>query len=178
MAISPDTPVPAGRRPGTEPDWLVEAYRAHAGELRGFAARALQDDALAEDAVQETFVRAWRFRRRFDAKRGSLRSWLFAIERNVIADAGRSRAKAATPSDAEAEGSDSLERQLLTWQVEEALRRIGEDHRRALLEVKLRGRGYDEVAAELGIPVGTLKSRVYYGLRALRNVLQEMGLHE
>ena len=64
---------------------------------------------------------------------------------------------------------------LLTWQVEEALRRIGEQHRRVLVETYLRGRPYAEVAGELGVPEGTIKSRVYYGLRALRNALEEMG---
>jgi len=60
-------------------------------------------------------------------------------------------------------------------QVEEALRRIGDQHRRVLVETYLRGRPYAEVAMELGVPEGTIKSRVYYGLRALRNALEEMG---
>jgi RNA polymerase sigma-70 factor (ECF subfamily) len=64
---------------------------------------------------------------------------------------------------------------LVSWQVEEALRRIGEQHRRVLVETYLRGRPYMEVANELGVPEGTIKSRVYYGLRALRNALEEMG---
>ena len=55
------------------------------------------------------------------------------------------------------------------------MRRIGEDHRRVLFETHYRGRPYSEVAAELGVPEGTVKSRVYYGLRALRVVLEEMG---
>ena len=55
------------------------------------------------------------------------------------------------------------------------MRRIGEQHRRVLVETYLRGRPYMEVANELGVPEGTIKSRVYYGLRALRNALEEMG---
>ncbi len=55
------------------------------------------------------------------------------------------------------------------------MRRIGEDHRRVLVETHYRGRPYAEVAEELGVPEGTVKSRVYYGLRALRIVLEEMG---
>ena len=58
---------------------------------------------------------------------------------------------------------------------EEALRRIGEQHRRVLIETYFRGRPYPEVAADLGVPEGTVKSRVYYGLRALRNALEELG---
>jgi RNA polymerase sigma-70 factor (ECF subfamily) len=59
--------------------------------------------------------------------------------------------------------------------VEEALRQIGDAHRHVLVETHLIGRSYAEVAASLGVPEGTVKSRVYYGLRALRNVLEEMG---
>ena len=66
-------------------------------------------------------------------------------------------------------------RALVAWQVEEGLRRLGEDHRRVLVETYYRGRPYAEVAAELGIPEGTVKSRVYYALRALRLALEEMG---
>src|SRR5690348_1934778 len=69
-----------------------EAYAAHSGELYGFAVRSLGDAGLAEEAVQETFVRAWRAGDRFDPKIGSLRTWLFAILRNVVIDLGRARA--------------------------------------------------------------------------------------
>jgi RNA polymerase sigma-70 factor (ECF subfamily) len=67
---------------------------------------------------------------------------------------------------------------LLNWQVEEALRRIGQQHRQVLVETYLRDRPYAEVALELGVPEGTIKSRVYYGLRALRNALEEMGYED
>lgn len=60
------------------------------------------------------------------------------------------------------------------WVVEEALRRLGEEHRRALAETYLADRPYAEVAEELGIPVSTLRSRVFYGLKALRVVMEEM----
>lgn len=158
-------------------DWLGGAYAAHSGELYGFALHALRDEGLAEDAVQEAFVRAWRSRSRFDPALGSPRTWLFAITRNVIADLGRARLRRPVPAPAPEPPSEeeSLDELLLGWQMEEALRRIGDAHRLVLVETQLRGRGYAELAAELGIPEGTVKSRVYYGLRALRNVLEEMG---
>src|ERR1041384_5434356 len=68
-----------------------EAYSAHAGELYGFAVRSLGDASMAEEAVQETFLRAWRAGDRFDPQIGSLRPWLFAILRNVVIDLGRAR---------------------------------------------------------------------------------------
>jgi RNA polymerase sigma-70 factor, ECF subfamily len=154
-----------------------DAYAAHSGELYGFALRSLGDDGLAEEAVQETFVRAWRAGDRYDPELGSLRTWLFAILRNVVIDLGRARAGRPVPSDVDPPelGHEPLEQLLVSWQVEEALRRIGDAHRQALVETYLRGRTYAEVGAELGVPEGTVKSRVYYGLRALRNALEEMG---
>jgi RNA polymerase sigma-70 factor, ECF subfamily len=156
-----------------------EAYAAHASELYGFALRSLDDAGLAEEAVQETFLRAWRAGDRFDPQLGSLRTWLFAILRNVVIDLSRARAARPIPAGTEAEPSvEPIDQALLAWQVEEAMRRIGEEHRRILIETHYRGRPYAEVAAELGIPEGTVKSRVYYGLRALRVVLEEMGYEE
>ena len=156
-----------------------EAYAAHSGELYGFAMRSLGDSGLAEEAVQETFVRAWRAGDRFDPQIGSLRTWLFAILRNVVIDLGRARAARPRVAEAGVEPSvEPLEDVLLSWQVEEAMRRLREDHRRVLFETHYRGRPYAEVAAELGVPEGTIKSRVYYGLRALRVVLEEMGFED
>jgi len=84
-----------------------EAYAAHSGELYGFAVRSLGDSGLAEEAVQETFVRAWRAGDRFDPKIGSLRTWLFAILRNVVIDLGRARA--VRPGVAEGGGEPAVE---------------------------------------------------------------------
>jgi RNA polymerase sigma-70 factor, ECF subfamily len=156
-----------------------EAYAAHAAELYGFAVRSLGDAGLAEEAVQETFVRAWRAGERFDPQIGSLRTWLFAILRNVVIDLGRARAARPTVADGGIEPAvEPFDEALLAWQIEEAMRQIGEQHRRVLIETYYRGRPYAEVAEELGVPEGTVKSRVYYGLRALRVVLEEMGYED
>ena len=156
-----------------------EAYSAHSGELYGFALRSLGDSGLAEEAVQETFVRAWRAGERFDPEIGSLRTWLFAILRNVVIDLGRARAVRPRVAEGGIEPSvEPLDEALLSWQVEEAMRRIGDNHRRVLVETYYRARPYAEVAEELGVPEGTVKSRVYYGLRAMRVVLEEMGYED
>jgi RNA polymerase sigma-70 factor (ECF subfamily) len=161
------------------------AYTAHAGELYGFAYRSLGDSGLAEEAVQETFVRAWRAAERFDEQLGSMRTWLFSILRHVVIDLARARSARpplASADDVEdvvpATTDDAFDRALVSWQIEEALRRIGADHRRVLLETYFRGRRYAEVAEDLGIPEGTVKSRVYYALKAVRLVLEEMGWDE
>lgn len=156
-----------------------EAYAAHAGELYGFALRSLGDSGLAEEAVQETFLRAWKAGARFDPQIGSLRTWLFAILRNVVIDLGRARASRPPVAEGGIEPAvEPFDEALLSWQVEEAMRRIGDQHRRVLVETYYRGRPYAEVAKELGVPEGTVKSRVYYGLRALRVALEEIGYED
>src|SRR2546421_8362372 len=107
-------------------DGVRAVYAAHGPELYRFAMRSLGDRGLAEEAVQETFVRAWRASERFDPELGSLRTWLFAIARNVVIDMGRARAVRPQPAgegaDVVESGHDPLEHALLAWQVEEALR--------------------------------------------------------
>jgi RNA polymerase sigma-70 factor, ECF subfamily len=156
-------------------------YAAHGAELYRFAFRSLGDRGLAEEAVQETFVRAWQASDRFDDALGSLRTWLFAIVRNVVIDLSRARAvrpslaaESTTTTDL-GDLSDDIDRVLTSWQVEEALRMLSDEHRSALVEVHYKGRAYGDVAADLGVPVGTVKSRVYYALKAMRLALEELG---
>lgn len=164
-------------------DGLRAAYAAHGAELYRAACRSLHDHHLAEEAVQETFVRAWRAADHFDEQLGSLRTWLFAILRNTLIDLARAdsiRPLRAVSNGERAHGEatsaiDELDRALLAWQVEEGLSRLSHDHRQVLVEAHLRGRPLPELAAELGIPLGTVKSRAYYALRALRVVLDELG---
>jgi len=160
------------------PAAVEAAYRTYAGELYGVAARGLHDRALAEEAVQETFLRAWRYRTTYDDSLGSLRTWLFAILRNVVIDTQRRRnihvLTAEEPRDAPT--TEDIDAAILGWQVEEALRRLSEDHRHVLIEVRFRGRTLADVAGELGVPVGTVKSRIHYALRALRLSLEEQGV--
>jgi RNA polymerase sigma-70 factor (ECF subfamily) len=161
-------------------EWVSAAYAAHGPELYRFALRSLGDTGLAEEAVQSTYLRAWRNAGRYDEDLGSLRTWLFAIIRNVVIDVARARrirppsASESTVTDTGAP-DDDIDRMLVSWQVEEALRRLSEDHRTVLFETFYRARPYGAVAAELGVPVGTVKSRVYYALRQLRLALEELG---
>lgn len=161
------------------------AYQAHGPELYRFALRQLRDGGAAQDVVQEVFLRAWRSAGSFDPEVASLRVWLFAITRNVVVD--HVRRSAARPNEvggttaerlSELAGVDGrFEESVVTgWVVEEALRRVSAEHREALVEVHLRGRPGVEVAVELGVPIGTVRSRVFYGLKALRLAMDEMGV--
>ena len=170
------------RTPLSEEEGVRAAYAAHGAELYRFALRGLGDEGAAQDAVQETFLRAWRSADRYDAAKASQRVWLFAIARNVLVDQRRFRR--ARPWWGSAGEVDELEQHpaqtdelndlMRGWVVEQALLRIGADHRQALEETYLADRPYAEVAEELDIPVSTLRSRVFYGLKALRVVLEEM----
>lgn len=163
------------------------AYVQYGPEIYRFLLRGLGDPSAAEDVTQETFVKAWRNAARYDEELSSLRGWLFGIARNTMIDhvrAARVRPwhrDLVDPTSEPAWGSgsevaDDTERLLQQWVVEEALRRISDHHRAVIVQTYLRDRPYDEVAAELGVPVGTVRSRVFYGLKALRSALDEMGV--
>jgi RNA polymerase sigma-70 factor, ECF subfamily len=149
--------------------------------------RQLGDEGAAQEVVQEVFLRAWRRADSFDPTLASLRTWLFAIARHVVIDevrrvAGRPWRRSLTgePQDlAGAPVSGPADQAVLDgWVVEEALRRLRPEHRDAVVATYLRGRPYAEVAGELGIPIGTVRSRVFYGLKALRLAMDEMGVEQ
>ena len=156
---------------------LRSAFLAHGGELYGYARRSLGDSGAAEDVVQETFIRAWRARDRFDTSIGTLRTWLFTIARRVVIDHARSRAvRRAEPLPVDiALADDEVEMAMVGWQVEEAMRHLRPEHRHVLVETYFRGRPGRDIAEALKIPEGTVRSRLFYALRTLRLTLEEMG---
>jgi RNA polymerase sigma-70 factor (ECF subfamily) len=157
---------------------LREAFLAHGGELYGFARRSLNSKESAEDVVQETFARAWRSRSRFDATLGTLRTWLFTIERRVILDASIQQRKSEVhpfEEGSEPVGEDHVERAMLGWQMESALQRLNPEHRVVITELYFNGRSGREVAELLALPEGTVRSRAFYALRMLRLLMEEAG---
>lgn len=163
---------------------LAQLHADWAGPLHTFAMRRLGDRESAEEAVQDTLLKAWRHRDRFDPARGSEATWLFAIARNVVVD--RLRRRRVRPvtgiefdeADVRVGADDRLEvdRLLETWQVADALAALSPEHRDALVLCHWRGHSVAEAARLLDVPEGTVKSRVYYGLRALRLQLEEQGV--
>ena len=175
MAASADA-APDGL--GGDPDAAIrQLYSHYAKALHAYIEQFCPDRASADDIVQETFIRAWRARHRFDTSLGTLRTWLFTIARRVVIDHARARAIRQTePLQTDLAGEvDDVENAMVGWQVEEALSRLRPDHRKVLVETYYRSRSGREVAEELGIPEGTVRSRLFYGLRTLRLALEEMG---
>lgn len=174
-----------GRAPAgeTADDALLRAlYAEHAGPLLGYVVRLTDGDRQrAEDVVQETLLRAWRHPEALGATQ-SPRSWLWTVARHLVVDGYRARrARPAEVGDAELEtlaatADDELDRVLLGWEVASALDALSPDHRAVLVETYYRGRSVAEAAALLGVPVGTVKSRTFYALRALRLLLEERGI--
>lgn len=162
---------------------LHGAWEQHGGALLGYATNALGDRHAAEDCVQEVFVRAWRARDRYERGRGSPRTWLFGIARNVVVDAARSRARRATPVDEDGVARLLPPQPAAQEQVDdrvvvaEALALLSREHREVLVAVKLHGLTYAELSARTGVPVATLRTRAFHALRALRTHLGEEDTH-
>ncbi|MDP9437033.1 MAG: sigma-70 family RNA polymerase sigma factor [Actinomycetota bacterium] len=155
-------------------------YRAYGHELFGFALQRLGDRGAAEEVVQDVFARAWHHAGDYDAGRGSVRTWLYGIARNAIVDAQRRRARrpdlATAPAHDQVDDDEPIERALLRWQVQLALSRLAPDHREVIELVHVRGLKLQEIADRLGLPLGTVKSRLYYALKGMRLVLEEQGV--
>ena len=164
-------------------DVLRQLHDEHAAALHGFALRATRDPHQAQDIVQEVLLRAWRHPDALAPERGPVRAWLMTLARNIVVDQHRRRGarppevRLETPvADSVAAPENELDRAVESWLVAEALRRLTPDHRHVLVELYYRDRSVAEAARVLGIPPGTVKSRAFYALRALRVVLQEQGV--
>jgi RNA polymerase sigma-70 factor, ECF subfamily len=165
----------------TEDAALRLIYEQHAAPLLSYALRLTGGDrGRSEDIVQETLLRAWRHPEALDSERGPVRSWLFTVARNVAVDAHRARK--ARPQEVGDEALavvpavDEIEQALDSWLIADAMSALSADHRAVIIETYYRGRSVTEAAAALGVPPGTVKSRTFYALRALRLALQERGV--
>lgn len=157
-------------------DELADAFRTEWHDLRCYARRRLGDDTLAEETVQETFLRAWRSSHRFDPASGSARMWLFGICRNAVIDSARRRARETRSTRLVHEDELLLDRipenptagEQVRDRAADLLAAMTPPQRDAVVQVLLHGQPYAAVAAALGVPVGTVKSRVHHGLISAR----------
>jgi RNA polymerase sigma-70 factor (ECF subfamily) len=157
-------------------------YAEHSGPVLAYLLKLTRDRARAEDLLQETMLRAWRRPEAFQPGRGSVRAWLCTVAHNLVVDDARSRA--ARPTETELteyteraeDGIDPYEAALRAWEFADALAALSVEHRAVVIEVYYRRATVNEAARALGIPPGTVKSRTFYALRALRLACQERGI--
>ncbi len=165
-------------------DALAEIYRRHAGAVFALSRRLLTDRTLAEEIVQEVFLRLWNDPDRFDPDRGSLRSYLLAQCHGRSVDLIRSESSRRRREEKElvlaAEAGYDVEHEVwdmaVADRVKAALTSLPEGERQAILLAYFGGHTYKEVADLLGEPEGTVKSRIRSGLRRLRGDLVGAGI--
>lgn len=162
------SPTPVRRRP----DPLGVMMDEHRDGLVAYAEKMLGDHQLAEDVVQEAFIRAWRNIDRLVGMEGSVRGWLFTVTRHLVIDwvrkpQARREVVGGSYSDppSSGHGFDTVEDALVAAPL---LRPLSPEHRAVLVHIYLCDRTIKETASRLGVPAGTVKSRHHHALRKLR----------
>lgn len=158
---------------------LAALYDAHAGAVWRYVVHLTGDRAGADDVVQETLLRAWRTPPILEQDPATARAWMFTVARHLVIDDVRSARRrreigvAEVPERSATDATDALFDAIL---IEDALAGLSRAHRDVVIRAYFGGLSVAELAAELEIPEGTVKSRLHYGLRALRLALQEKGV--
>lgn len=158
---------------------LTALYDAHAAPVWRYVVRLTGDRAGADDVVQETLLRAWRTPRILEQDPATMRAWMITVARNLVVDEARSARRrheqpvSEPPERAHGDDTDALFDAIL---IQEALASLSADHRAVVVKAYYGGLSTAQTAAALGIPEGTVKSRLHYALRGLRLALQERGV--
>ncbi len=155
-------------------------YAEHAQRLFGFLVYRTGDSALAEDLVADTFEAAYRARGRFDRRRASVGTWLYAIALNLLRDHGRRQAAQArayerTAAGEAGDGADALDRVAERDRIMRSLAGLSDEERECVALRFGADLSLKEIAAALGEPVTTVEGRLYRALRKLRGALDLDG---
>lgn len=155
-------------------------HEEHSSALMAFVSGYVHDARAAEDVVQETFLRAWRHIGRLDTAKNP-RAYLFTVARNVLTDQWRAeqrrpRTTWSAPTEDQTPTVDDTDAALEGWVTAEAIGRLSPEHRAVVQAVYFEGRSVAEAAELLQLAPGTVKSRSYYAIRALRDAFAEMGV--
>jgi RNA polymerase sigma-70 factor (ECF subfamily) len=164
---------------------MAEAVRRHRGPVLAFARRLVGDSGRAEEISQDVFLRLWERSSRFDAQRGSLRSFLLAVTHGLALDVLRSDTARVAREKRDAVRTippeTGVEAQVVARTVADAvhhaLAQLPDHDRNAVELAYLGGHSYRTVARMLNEPEGTVKSRIRRGLAKLREALAAQDLH-
>jgi RNA polymerase sigma-70 factor, ECF subfamily len=129
--------------------------------------------------VQEALLRAWRNPDILEQGSKASKAWLYAVARNFAIDecrSARARWEVGSESVPERPRSDQIDRKLDAWLIADALSQLKPEHRVVIVRAYYRGESIAELSKSLDLPPGTVKSRLHYGLRALRLALEENGV--
>jgi RNA polymerase sigma-70 factor (ECF subfamily) len=165
--------------PEDQAELMRALYREHAAPLWRYTVSLVRDPGRAEDIVQETLLRAWQRPAILDQSVNSARAWLFTVARNLVVDehrSARNRRELRTDNPPEQSSPDRSEAVLDSWLVTEALATLSPEHREVIVRSYYRGLSTHQIAAELNVPEGTVKSRMHYGMRGLRAALDQKGV--
>ena len=161
---------------------MTALYDEHAAVLWRYALRLTGDATLAEDVVQETLLRAWQHPEVVGDTERSARAWLFTVARNMIIDDRRSARYRNVVGSLDEAGApeqstpDEVNAALDRLLIAEAMAQLSTEHRAVIERSYYRGWTTAQIAADLEIAEGTVKSRLHYAVRALRLTLQELGV--
>jgi RNA polymerase sigma-70 factor (ECF subfamily) len=155
---------------------LAAFYDRHAGRVLGLLLRLVPDRAEAEDLLQQTFWEVWTRAGQFDPARSRPTTWLLLIARSRGLDRARRRSAtvglAGVPEPVtRAEVSADLEQGETGRQVADALARLPEEQRQAIQLAFYGGLTHEQIARQLSLPLGTVKSRIRIGMQRLRELL-------
>jgi RNA polymerase sigma factor (sigma-70 family) len=179
VALS-DESLMAGMADGDQ-DAAAAFVRRYQARVYGLALTIIGVPAVAEEVAQEAFIRAWKHAATYDARRGRVSTWLLTITRNAAVDAVRYRHEdpidpsllmALLSPEQPPAPEDDLDTSLV---LREALSDLPREQSGPILLMAFSGMTAKEIAARDGVPLGTVKSRVRRGLRALR---QRLGVHD
>jgi len=167
----------------------MQLYDRYATPVYRLGLRLLGDQSRAEELVQETFLRLWRSAGRYDRRESSVKSFVFLLARRAAIDAQRrasarprttsgTKASEAALAVADPASESALDQAMLGLDVRAALETLSSKHREVLELAYAGDLSQAEIAARLDLPLGTVKTRAYHGLRALRQELERRGLDD
>lgn len=152
-------------------------FDLYAGAIYGYGLRRLGQHLLAEELVQRVMTQVWRRASTYRPERGSVRTWVFTIARTSMVDIVRAEPRAEPVGSVPDQPiDDELDVLIRAEAVRAALARLTPAHREVLDLAYFNGLSQREIATRTGEPLGTVKSRTYYALRALRLACEEAGV--